>query len=120
PHLPGPRPADGPRPGSAPRPPAATLMLCSALPLHRPDHCEAVAPDPARGWGNPPARQAGAKPAPSHRRLRPRLLAVHRTTPPRRAGPRTPILAGPCGPPGHKQKETTMIFHINLFTPQPV
>jgi len=55
-----------------PQPASAVLMSpwadlasrCSApLPLHRLDHCEAVAPDPAQGRGNPPApsrRQARA------------------------------------------------------------
>ena len=68
-----------------------TPMLAAPLPLHCPSGRVAVAPDTARGRGNPPAAEADAKPVPSHRRFRSGMLAVHRTARRRRA----PIPARP-------------------------
>src|SRR5215470_3790317 len=51
---------------------------------------------------------------------RPRGHAARDSTPPwRTTSGRTPAPARPLRPPGRKQKEKTMIFHINLFTIKP-
>ena len=82
-HLPGRRPGTQAACNAAGQPPC---RFCSApLPLHCPSGRLALEPDPAQGRGNPSARQAGAKPAPSRRRFRPCMLAVHRTARRRRA-----------------------------------
>jgi hypothetical protein len=104
-----------PRPGGAPRPqhaghlpgrpsgrlrrrrPAVTHTLCSAAATPLPKRPPGASTGHCSGQGNPPAGQAGAKPAPSHRRFRPRMLAVHRAVRRRRA----PIPARPL--PKHVQ-----------------
>jgi hypothetical protein len=71
-----------PTPGRATRPTTASAL--SADPMTRSLHgaSRRGRPDQAarQGRSNPPAGQASAKPAPSHRRFRPRMLAVYRTS----------------------------------------
>jgi hypothetical protein len=111
----GAAPAGGPTAGRRPRPqhaghlpgrpsgrlrrrrPAVTHTLCSAAATPLPKRPPGASTGHCSGQGNPPAGQAGAKPAPSHRRFRPRMLAVHRTV--RRRRP--PIPARPL--PKHVQ-----------------